>query len=92
MRSWSTLMPGETFGCVGCHEDKLSTPIEQKMTLAMRKGVQELEPFYGRARGFSFKREIQPILDKNCIQCHMLDAGKPKTGTQAFSLKGDEAR
>jgi len=26
-RSWSTLMPGETFSCVGCHEDKNSAPI-----------------------------------------------------------------
>ena len=24
MRSWSTLQPGETFSCVGCHEDKNS--------------------------------------------------------------------
>ena len=22
MRSWATLQPGETFGCVGCHETK----------------------------------------------------------------------
>ena len=26
MRSWSTLQPGETFSCVGCHEDKNTSP------------------------------------------------------------------
>jgi hypothetical protein len=70
MRSWSTLQPGETFGCVGCHEDKNSTPISNRRTMAARKGAQELDPFYGPARGFSFIKEVQPILDKNCIKCH----------------------
>ena len=32
--------------------------------MAMRNGPQELEPFYGPPRGFSFTREIQPILDE----------------------------
>lgn len=70
MRSWSTLMPNETYGCVGCHEDKRSTPLSPKTTLAMNAGVQELTPFYGPPRGFSFLKEIQPILNKNCISCH----------------------
>ena len=71
MRSWTTLMPGETASCVGCHEDKNSTPIvNHGVTMAMRGGVQKLAPFDGPARGFSFAREIQPILDRHCIQCH----------------------
>lgn len=70
MRSWSTLMPNETFGCIGCHEDKHNAPPMSEMTLAMKAGVEELEPFYGSARGFSFLKEIQPILNKNCVSCH----------------------
>jgi hypothetical protein len=31
---------------------------------------QALEPFYGPPRGFSFSREIQPILDRHCTGCH----------------------
>ena len=27
-------------------------------------------PFYSPARGFSFPKEIQPILDRHCIRCH----------------------
>jgi len=69
MRSWSTLQPGEKFSCTGCHEDKNEAP-PGKQTQAMRQGAKALEPFYGPARGFSFVKEIQPILDKHCIKCH----------------------
>lgn len=71
MRTWSTLQPGETFSCVGCHESKDETPAAtSKQTMAMKIGPQKLEPFYGPGRGFSFTREIQPILDRHCIVCH----------------------
>lgn len=44
MRSWSTLMPGESFSCVGCHENKNSVPpAASSTTLAMQKGVQQLK-------------------------------------------------
>lgn len=71
MRSWSTLQPGEYFSCVGCHETKSTVPppVDRAPT-AMRTGPQELEPFYGPARGFSFPREIQPVLDRHCVRCH----------------------
>ena len=36
----------------------------------MKAGPQALEPFYGPPRGFSFPKEIQPILDHHCIRCH----------------------
>jgi hypothetical protein len=69
MRSWATLQPGETFGCVGCHETKYDSP-PQKLTLALQYGPQELTPFYGPPRPFSYPREIQPIWDKHCVSCH----------------------
>ncbi|MBR5161720.1 MAG: hypothetical protein IKW80_08840, partial [Thermoguttaceae bacterium] len=66
------LQPGERFSCVGCHEDKSQTRtnIAGGITKAMRNGPQDLKPFYGEPRGFSFQKEIQPILDKHCIKCH----------------------
>jgi hypothetical protein len=71
MRSWSTLQPGEVFSCVGCHEPKNGAPPPRKsVALAMQRGPQALEPFHGPARGFSFAKEIQPILDRHCIRCH----------------------
>ena len=71
MRSWSTLMPGETFSCLGCHEDKNEAPqVRDTVSLAMKAGAEKLKPFYGPPRGFSFPKQIQPILDKHCVKCH----------------------
>ncbi len=80
MRSWATLMPGESFSCVGCHENKKDTPKAMaKVAMAMKAGPEKLKPFYGSPRGFSFPKEIQPILDKHCVKCHKPDAeGKGK--------------
>ncbi len=71
MRSWSTLQPGESVSCVGCHESKNSAPGANLIaTLAMKAGIEKLKPFYGPARGFSFVKEVQPVLDRHCISCH----------------------
>ena len=76
MRSWSTLQPGENASCVGCHEHKNSTPVAGlPLTAAVEAGAEPLRPFYGETRGFSFRQEIQPILDRKCVSCHSADGG-----------------
>ena len=72
MRSWNTLQPGEVGACVGCHENRNNSPLTDPTgsALALRGAPQKLQPFYGPPRGFSFPREIQPILDRHCISCH----------------------
>jgi hypothetical protein len=56
---------------VGCHEHKNSSPAaERPLTRALREPPETLRPFYGPPRGFSFTREIQPILDRHCTRCH----------------------
>ena len=83
MRSWTTLQPGERQSCVGCHEDKNSAPpVNYGAALAGKKPASALEPFHGPARGFSYAREIQPIWDRHCNQCHTGETGPDK----AFSL------
>ncbi|MBI2481409.1 MAG: hypothetical protein HYV60_23055, partial [Planctomycetia bacterium] len=69
MRSWMTAMPGETQSCVGCHAPANATPAARH-TLASQQGPAAIDPWYGPARGFSFKREVQPVLDKYCVGCH----------------------
>ncbi len=95
MRSWSTLQPGELFACVGCHEPKENTMtnLGQLSSQALRKPPVVLRngPFPEGIyqSGFSYKREIQPILDEHCIQCHV--GGKKSDGTPApFSLLGND--
>ncbi|NQU22704.1 MAG: SUMF1/EgtB/PvdO family nonheme iron enzyme, partial [Candidatus Nealsonbacteria bacterium] len=69
MRSWFTAMPGEILSCAGCHESQNTTPAA-KHAVAMRDKPSKIEPWYGPARGFGFKREVQPVLDKYCVGCH----------------------
>jgi hypothetical protein len=71
MRSWTTLQPGEKAGCVGCHEHKNSAPLAHRpLPLALRRAPEQLRPFFGPPRGFSFPDLIQPILDAKCTACH----------------------
>jgi len=74
MRSWATVMPGETQACIGCHESQNDAP-GTTPTAASRRKASEIKPWYGATRGFSFKREVQPVLDKYCVGCH---DGKPR--------------
>lgn len=75
MRSGVSLMPGEVNGCIGCHEDRLSTvPMMPKRAIALRKKPMELTPWQGeRPFNFSFAQHIQPILDRRCVKCHDFD-------------------
>ena len=71
MRSWTTLQPGENASCVGCHEPKNSVPLATaRPTRALAAGALPLAPINGPRRGFSFLKEVQPILDAHCVKCH----------------------
>jgi len=69
MRSWLTLMPGETQSCIGCHEPIRDAPPGPQGGAAMRAPA-ALDPWYGPARGFDFAREVQPVLNAWCVRCH----------------------
>jgi len=69
MRSWMVAMPGETLSCVGCHESQNSSP-PNRQAQAFTKPPADITPWYGPTRGFSFKREVQPVLDYYCTGCH----------------------
>ncbi len=87
MRSWFTAMPGETLSCVGCH-DRQNTVTPNRRTLASRRTPSTIEPWYGPVRGFSFAREVQPVLDRYCVGCHN-DAPRPD-GTTLCDLRGEK--
>ena len=76
MRSWFTAMPGEVLSCAGCHEQQNTSP-SARPSLAARRAPSEVEPWYGPTRGFSFKREVQPVLDRHCVACHDGEAAAP---------------
>ncbi len=77
MRSGTVLQSGEIVSCVGCHEDRLQTPmnISAGKPIAMIKQPQILQTWYGSPREFGYMNEVQPVFDRLCVECH--DYGKP---------------
>jgi formylglycine-generating enzyme required for sulfatase activity len=86
MRSWMTAMPGEVVQCAGCHEPQNTAPTT-KITIAQSAAPSEIEPWYGPMRGFSYPREVQPVVDRYCVGCH---DGQPRGDQPALvNLRGD---
>jgi formylglycine-generating enzyme required for sulfatase activity len=92
MQSWYTSMPGEIVSCVGCHEDQNMTP-PNKRTQAARSQPSKITPWYGPTRGFSFNREVQPVLDKYCVGCHNgQDKSRPDFATKEIKASKEKAK
>jgi hypothetical protein len=73
MQSFCILEPGETTSCVGCHEERRSTPAVPSGLLAMRRPPSRIEPIPGVPDVYDFPRDIQPILNRHCVECHNPD-------------------
>ena len=80
MRSGVSLMPGETNGCIGCHENRLNVPLASPhLPTALKKAPQPLKGWQQKEPvKFSFMEQVQPILDKHCISCHDFDVNDRK--------------
>jgi hypothetical protein len=70
MQSFTSVMPNETTSCVGCHEHRSSTPRNPAGLLALERRASEIEPLADMPDVFDFPRDIQPILDTHCRDCH----------------------
>ncbi len=72
MQSFVSVAPGERLGCVGCHESRLQTPASagRAFPLAARRAPSVPAPFEGFPDVVDFPRDIQPILDRHCVECH----------------------
>jgi hypothetical protein len=83
MRSWATLMPGEIFSCLGCHENKNEAPVSGNVALANK--AQMLDKNLGvEGKGFDFPKMVQPIFDDKCKSCH-----SSSSHASGFDLTGD---
>lgn len=72
MQSFTSVMPGEVVGCVGCHEARTSTSAAPRSgTLqATRRAPSRLTPVPGVPEIIDYGRDVQPILDRHCVKCH----------------------
>jgi len=90
MHSFMTVQPGETVGCIGCHEHRTYVPPASTLPLAMQRGPQPIEPLSGFPDVYDFPRDVQPVLDALCGDCHGLERtarGGPYAGS--LLLTGD---
>ena len=73
MQSFLTVQPGETTSCVGCHEPRTETPQVMPSWRAGDRRPTPIEPIAGVPEVFDYPRDIQPILDRHCTECHNAD-------------------
>jgi hypothetical protein len=78
MRSVAYLQPGETAGCIGCHEQRHTAPRQLQAALAARRAPSLIEPAPEGSRPLSYPILVQPVLDEHCVRCH--NPAKPDGG------------
>ena len=80
MRSYISFRAGETRSCNGCHETRALPPGGKptRPLASMRTASLPSPPPWGADKPLSFLRDIQPILNRNCVSCHtgLRPAGK----------------
>jgi hypothetical protein len=72
MRSFTGAMPGETRGCVGCHEMHSRTPPAESIAALGQPPVELMPPPWG-SETIGYERFVQPVLDRYCVECHRGD-------------------
>jgi len=70
MRSSTSLMPGESVSCTGCHENKMTAGTATLVVTAMKRPAAELTPTPESGRPYGFVENVQPVFDANCASCH----------------------
>ena len=76
MQSFTMVMPGETQGCIGCHERRTgSMGLTSNTLMALKRPPSQIETMTGVPEVFDYPRDIQPIWDRHCVSCH--SAEKP---------------
>jgi len=85
MRSLTYVQPGQTLGCVGCHEHRDSAPLPVRMPLAALRDPSPLVPEPDGSWPLRFDQLVQPVLDRHCVSCHQ--SGVEDAVAAAFDLR-----
>jgi hypothetical protein len=87
MQSFTSVRPGETVSCVGCHDSRTHVETRGGDTThlqALQRPASMIEPVPGVAAVPDFQRDVQPVLDRYCTGCH---STRERAGR--LSLEGD---
>jgi hypothetical protein len=90
MRSWVSVRPGEQRGCVGCHELHNATNANADRPLAAGGTPDRLQPPPWGVRSLSYVKDIQPVFDRACAQCH--SGGGTAAAKLDLTLRPDKPR
>ena len=69
MRSATSVQPGQTFACVGCHEPRNSSP-PSLPPVASRRGPSSITPGPEGSWPLDFQTLVGPVVEKSCVGCH----------------------
>jgi len=69
MRSATHVQPGQTLGCIGCHEPRQQAP-PAKLALASLRKPSRLASGPEGSWPLRFDHLVQPVLDRQCVYCH----------------------
>jgi hypothetical protein len=87
MCSFLSVAPGEVTTCIGCHEDRTMAVPNMPVIQALQRPASRPEPIANMPEIFDYPRDIQPIWDRHCLDCH---------GTEQYDgrmlMTGDQGR
>ena len=72
-QSFVTVQPGETTSCTGCHAQHTRTPRAGRNRAdlqALQKDPDRPRDIKGVPDVYDYPRDVQPVLDKLCVDCH----------------------
>ncbi|MDR0520833.1 MAG: hypothetical protein LBH00_03145 [Planctomycetaceae bacterium] len=70
MKSFTGVLPGETRGCLGCHESMTRTPVSAQTGRALKQPPRDITPVPWEDITVGYERYVQPVIDKHCGKCH----------------------
>jgi len=85
MRSATSVQPGQTFSCVGCHESRNSSP-PALLPLASRRQPSTITPGPDGSWPLDFQTLVGPVLERSCVSCH-----SPNGEAKQFDLTPDKS-
>ena len=82
MRTTTHVQPGQTLGCIGCHESRMEAPPRNRVAAAGREASKITVGPPG-SWPLRFDKLVQPVLDAKCIKCHSPKSREPKAAKAA---------
>jgi len=76
MQSGTHVRAGQTVACAGCHDNPHRAPSPSRVPLAVRRPPSKLRPEADGSYPVLYPRLVQPVLDRNCVECHKKNASK----------------